>query len=88
MATWHASAGSCPGVLAITPGLAVQIGRAGSSFLGSLPVPRSSTRELLRREAHVAERSREAHVAELRQTTKPGTSTQGRWDPAGALGVL
>ena len=88
MATWNAAAGSCPVVLAITPGLSVQIGRAGSSFRGSLPVSRSSTREQLRREAHVAERSREAHPAELRKTTKPGTAAQGCWDPAGALGVL
>ena len=46
MATWHSATGSCPGVLAITPGLAVQIGRAGSSFLGSLLVSRSSTRKV------------------------------------------
>ena len=45
--------------MAITPGLAVQIGRAGSSFLGSLLVSRSSTRQQLRREAHVAEQRRE-----------------------------
>ena len=50
MATGHAAAGSCRGpcygVLAITPSLAVQIGHAGSSFLGFLPVPRSSTRKV------------------------------------------
>ena len=97
MATGHAATGSCPGVLAITPGLSVQISQAGSPFRGSLPVSRSPTPEQLRREAHVVERSREAHVversreahpAELRKTTKPGTSAQGRWDPARALGVL
>ena len=75
-------------MLAITPSLSLQIGQAGSSFLGSLLVSHSSTREQLRQEADVAERSREAHPAELRKTTKPGTSAQGRWDPAGALGVL
>ena len=48
----------------------------------------SEAKAELRREAHLAERSREAHPAELRKTTKPGTAAQGRWDPAGALGVL
>jgi hypothetical protein len=93
MATWHAATGSCPGVLAITPGLSVQIGQAGSSFRGSLPVCRSSTQAELRREAHPAERrreahlverNREAHLAELRKTSEPATLAPGRWDPEAA----
>jgi hypothetical protein len=57
--------------MAITPGLAVQIGRAGSSFLGSLLVSRSSTRQQLRREAHVAESKTERRTLRSNAESTP-----------------
>ena len=58
------------------PGLAVQIGQAGSSFLGFLPVPRSSTlrscaeRRTLRSEAERRTLRSEAERRTLRSCAK------------------